>query len=261
MSREQVSSSQEQFDRQIAQEVLRQVKPAIPDKFFIETPHKRLTLKQILSEQYIQAIVHVARELAFDAPGLTHIISDDLSGHEHAVLIRRLINLMRANLYDVELPPLEVEFWDMGRGHYGRVIHELMAERLEGLAYDYSQVLLVTDYVDTGRTISRVAGAFREHNLPIPKVLTINWSGYNLFSKSFSDLIQYVGGEKSDVQAHDFSYWWGLRGSADSIHPQRPDDLRDEKQQKKLNTLRDIQELLAETIFWQLFGDLVRPKG
>lgn len=259
----------EEFIRQKAAQIWRLV-PSVNEKIRrdLRLYVGELPINEFLSERYIEGLVRLCLQMWPDVAKFTHIVSDEESGRDHAIIVRKLVNLMRQNLYTdasgESLPDLGLEFL-----HFNEWQMEVKLERhivtppRNGQKYDYRKVLLVTEMVETGHTALKFKNVLQGLGFEEPAVAAMLISGDTL-----DNAYEYAGGKK-------FRHWpyyymgiskaWGIRpenwdeyGEAGRpIHLIRPEY----QNQVDLNVLRELEDWVAETVFWQVFGDDVRPQG
>lgn len=207
----------------------------------------------IYADNLCESLIHLVQELKKEMPNYDTILSDDTSGREISLLLRRLIDKKRDEL---SKPPVQTYFLASGRhsGYESEILNSIKTF-IENKKDHMGKVLLVTEFISSGRSISKLVKILEQQKINFDvAALSIDLSPED---RKYQDNIGHLGekfkyGSIGDIglafyrpiRSLDKIYMYGKNISA---HPYiRKDIFKDE--QNRIKESREDIEVLAEEL-------------
>ncbi|MDD3101807.1 MAG: hypothetical protein PHE59_01515 [Patescibacteria group bacterium] len=216
----------------------------------IKTPRFR---EAIYGDGLFESLIHLVKELKKEMPNYDTILSDDISGREVSLLLRRLIDKKRTEL---NKPPVKTYFLASGRHiTYESKIFDGIKNFIKNEKDHLGKVLLVTEFISSGESISKLVNILEqlEIDFDIAAVSMQNSpkdEGYQNNIGYLNKKIKYGDVGKGGLAFHDrtqsidkiFIYEKDI-----SAHPYVKQDILKEEQ-KEIKESREDVEVLAEEL-------------
>ncbi|MFA6227863.1 MAG: phosphoribosyltransferase [Patescibacteria group bacterium] len=215
---------------------------AVIDEYLkLESACFKVNDRNTIIEATVQDLARLVLELKDKLADYDAIVSDDSSGRLPSLLFRRIINRQKRKS---GRKGIQTFFVSSGRHNYSEIIsglREFFVKNQEQLG----RVLLVTEYIDSGRSISRLIGIMQEAgvNFDLAAVsLSGDAASYNDQQQLYQHL-RYGGVNNGGLYFFEHP-GRGVKKNCDKVHPVKSFVVS----QKKINASRNNINYLADQL-------------
>lgn len=195
------------------------------------------------TKNLVRSFATLSNELKEELPYYGTIISDDASGRLVSLFFRKVINKKREEL---DKKPASTYFLTPWQGK-NKKVNEGIDEFLKEKIHPYEKVLVLTEHIDTGASLSPIISSLEKQKDIEFDIASISINKYFRLPNGLESKVIYVSRSRDGLALHNSTFTGVKKGISGEIgiHPEKRQGYEN---QKFLNQAREEIGLIADEI-------------